>query len=138
MMPRQHLVGTIPSGGAETRTVLIEFMGEGSLFVVYATGHAADLSRTGQVVKIIKPQPFLDMETLHYSLSIHDGYPNHPLRMPPQQRLHQLTTEMIARMKRERTVFRTDLYRDILEITPTMLARGTAIRPAARRPLPRQ
>jgi hypothetical protein len=122
MMPREHLVGTIHGSGADAM-LLIEFSGEGAVSVVYATGHVADLSPTGYVVKFVKPQPFLDMETLHYSLSIHDGYPNHALRMTPEQRLHQLTTEMIDRMKRERTVFSTDLYRDILETTLTALAR---------------
>jgi hypothetical protein len=115
-MPRQHLVGTI-YGSVAGAMVLIEFLGEGSVSVVYATGHVADLSPTGKVIKFFKPEPFLDMVTLHYSLSIHDGYPNHPLRMRPEQRLYQLTTEMIDRMKRERTVFSTGVYRDILEAT---------------------
>lgn len=121
MMPREYLVGTICGTGPDS-IVLIEFLGEGADAVVYATGHVADLSPTGYVVKFLKPQPFLDMETLHYSLSIHDGYPNHPLRMTREKRLQQLTNEMIDRMKRERTVFSTDIYRDILETTLTVLA----------------
>jgi len=125
MMPREHLVGTIFGSGADAM-VLIEFSGEGAVSVVYGTGNVTDLSPTGYVVKFVKPQPFLDMETLHYSLSIHDGYPNHPLRTTPEQRLDQLTTEMIDRMKRENTVFSTDVYRDILGTTLTVLARDLA------------
>jgi hypothetical protein len=121
MMPRKHLVGTIYGSGPEA-VVLIEFLGEGAVAVVYETGRIADLSPTGFVLKFVKPQPFLDMETLHYSLSIHDAYPNHPLRMTPQERMRNLSAEMIAKMKRERTVFATSAYRDILGVTLTVLA----------------
>ncbi len=121
MMPREHLVGTIHGSGPEA-IVLTEFLGEGAVGVVYATGNVADLSPTGLVVKFFKPQPFLEMETLHYSLSIHAAYPNHPLRVTAQERLRSLSAEMIVKMKRERTVFATSVYHDILDVTLTVLA----------------
>jgi hypothetical protein len=127
MMPREHLVGTIikfkSDEGGEEEFVLIEFAGEGADKVVFATAHVKDLSPTGHVIRIWKPSPFLEMDTLHYSLRIHEAYPNHPLRMSPEERMRRLTSEMIRRIQTEHLIFRVDAYRDILDSTLIVIAR---------------
>jgi hypothetical protein len=102
-------------------------VGEGADKVVYATAAVKDLKPTGWVIRFLKPTPFLEMETLHHSLRVHEtAYPNHPLRMSREERLRRLTAEMLRRIRTERMVFRVEAYRGILEATPLVIARECA------------
>jgi hypothetical protein len=64
---RETLVGTIMRARtAAEPMLLLEFAGEGSMQVAYVVGDPVTGAPSGQVVKIIKPVAWLEMETLHW------------------------------------------------------------------------
>jgi hypothetical protein len=99
MIDPTDLVGTVMKVGDSEDVGLTEFLGEGATAVVYAYGAAESGAPSGNVVKIYKPRPWLEMETLHHSFRVHERlFPEHPLRMSPEDRLRRLTAEMMARI----------------------------------------
>lgn len=126
MRNREYLVGTITQGlentpGFEGEILLVEFMGEGANFVVYAIAPLEAPSQRKVVLKYMKNLkmfPFLEMETLHYKFRVHEAlYPKHPLRMTEQERLHRLTAEMLEKIDSSRLTFRISLYYTYLAST---------------------
>jgi hypothetical protein len=131
---RENLVGTIQRfqvvGHAKDdtasewqETLLVEFLGEGVRGVVFGTGSPADGSRSGLCVKFYKPQPWLEMEMLHHSFRVHERlFPDHPLRMSPEERLRRMTAEMIVRIDSGRLIYRVRTYKKLFETTLIVLA----------------
>jgi hypothetical protein len=101
MMERSHLEGTIwhqialSEEGTDKAILLVKFIGEGSRQVVYDQS-SVNRSQIGEyVLKISKPQAFLEMSTLNYQFSIHPDWARaHPLQMLPEERMERLCAEM--------------------------------------------
>jgi hypothetical protein len=129
---RENLVGVIiefvgDNDQAAESLLLVEFKGEGAESVVYTFAKLEDLSKADWVIKFPKNAPWLEMETLHHSLRVHEElYPDHPLRMSAAARLEMLTDEMLARIDYGHLVFRIELYRDLLGRSVDVLARSCA------------
>lgn len=135
-MLRENFVGTIfemdmtgmPGWAEGKRPVLITaFLGEGAEAVVFGIAPLHDPTQAQRAVKIFKPAPFLEMQTLHHGFTVHtDLYPDHPLAMSADDRLAMLTTEMMAKVDDGHLVFSIEFYREIIDTTVTVLARAFA------------
>jgi hypothetical protein len=135
MMDRTNFVGTIipftleegEKKGKTQEYLINQFMGEGAESVVFGIAPLDDPTNNKWVIKLHKTTPAMEMDTLHYSLRVHEGlYPNHPLRMSPQDRMRKLTGEIMRRMRTERVTFRVEAYSDLLEQTLIVLAQQFA------------
>jgi hypothetical protein len=121
-MKRDHLVGTIMHAGTPAAMLLLEFLGEGSTSVAYAFGDPVDGTPSDEVVKILKPVAWLEMETLHHDFAVHERlYPNHPLLMTAEQRFARLEAEILERIAAGRVIHRVSSYSYVLERTLTAL-----------------
>jgi len=79
------------------------------------------------VIKLFKPQAFLEMDVLHHSFRVdHQRNPNHPLLLPSEVRMQQLTEEMLGRIATSRFEFRVGLFRQIIESFISGLANAFA------------
>src|SRR3954469_14767004 len=124
MISREDLVGTVMAIDGDREVLLVDFLGEGAVGVVYRIAPLEEPSKANTVVKFFKPQAFLEMNVLHHSFRVHEElYPNHPLLLSPEERLKRLTEEMIARVLSPRFEFRVKIYRGIMETAIQGLAR---------------
>jgi hypothetical protein len=120
MRPREDFVGTILDG----EYVLVEFLGEGVVGVVYAVATVDAPNVRNSVLKFFKPVPFLEMDTLHYSLRVDiERYPNHPMLLTPGERLKRLSDEMFDRISSSGCEFRVNLYQTLMKAA----IQGTAL-----------
>ena len=122
-MKRETLVGTIMHARTATEPMLLlDFAGEGSTKVAYVFGDPVTGAPSGQVVTIMKPVAWLEMETLHWDFAVHETlYPNHPLRLTPAERFLRLEAEMMSRVAGGRVIHRVSSYADLLGLTLTAL-----------------
>ncbi|WP_027945301.1 hypothetical protein [Amycolatopsis taiwanensis] len=135
-MLREHFVGTTfetdttgMSGWPEGkhRVLINAFLGEGAQGVVFGIAPPDDPAQTLQALKIFKPAPFLEMQTLHHGFTVHTGlYPDHPLAMSGADRLTMLKNEMMPKVDDAHLVFRIEFYREIIDATVTVLAMAFA------------
>jgi hypothetical protein len=131
-MRRENFVGTtfdidttsLDGWSDGVRTVLIkEFVAEDDAAVRFGVVPVDEPDVEQRVVRLFKPATALEMRTLHHSFTVHTQlYPDHPLAMSAQDRLAELTAEMLTRVDDPRLMFRVGIYREMVEAIIAVLA----------------
>lgn len=128
-MLRQNLVGTMfeiadhEAPGSMKQVLVTEFLGEGAEGVILGIVPAREPASPVLALKIAKPAPFFEMQTLHHGFAVDtDRYPDHPLAMSPEARLAMLTAEMMPKVDDSHLLFRIAFYREIIDAAATVLA----------------
>jgi hypothetical protein len=126
-MDREQFVGVVLSfaveGAEPVEHVLTEFVGEGNTAIVFAVAPRSDPADGKWVLKLFKPDVRFEMTVLHHSLRIAEElFPQHPLLMPPEERMRRLADEMLGRIASDGVVMRVDVFRLMLTRTIEVLA----------------
>jgi hypothetical protein len=129
-MRRELLVGTFSTTiklvGSEYAGpwLFTKFFGEGAEGIVYEVTPLDGAAREAKALKLTKGLPMFEMQTLHYSLRVHEElYPDHPLRMSAEARLELLTQEMFTMIDNHHLMLRVRFYKDLLTEIVTALVR---------------
>jgi len=112
---REDLVGTIIDF-TDTPKLITEYTGEGSNTVVYSIAPVDDPDKANTVIRLSKPWPVFEMDTLHYHFKVHEElFPDHPLRMTPEERMAKLANEMIGWCSESNAILRSSLHKEIVD-----------------------
>ena len=135
-MRRENFVGTtfdidttsIDGWSDGVQTVLItQFVAEDDAAVQFGVAPVAEPDAEPRVIRLFKPNPALEMHTLHHAFAVYtEQYPDHPLAVPDPDRLAALTAEMLTRVDDPRLMFRVGFYREIVEGIIAVLAQTFA------------
>ena len=132
MVAPRDMIGTVIRFDDGKERLLDGFEGEGADKLAYSNVPLDETDPKPTVILFVKPQPFLEMRVLNYKFRVHaEKYPDHPLLMDPERRMELLIEEMMERVRSPRFEYRVPLYRGLLEIALTVLAREFARRFAA-------